>query len=51
MYSPLEMVRNDSPSHFCTAVNTTVLAGIFNPIAKVSVANRTFFVVHSVSIM
>ena len=28
------------PSNFFTAVNTTVLAGMFNPMAKVSVANK-----------
>ena len=39
MYSPLVIQRCVSPSHFCMAVNTTVLAGMFRPIANVSVAN------------
>mmetsp|Transcript_9773 Transcript_9773/g.33724 ORF Transcript_9773/g.33724 Transcript_9773/m.33724 type:complete len:221 (-) Transcript_9773:644-1306(-) len=40
MYSPLAMKRLDSPSHFRMAVKITVFAGMFRPIAKVSVANR-----------
>jgi len=42
MYSPLDMRRFWMPSHFRSAVNTTVRAGIFRPMAKVSVANSTW---------
>ena len=40
MYSPLDIHLNLSPSNLRTFVNTTVLAGMFNPILKVSVANK-----------
>jgi hypothetical protein len=33
-------MRNSSPSNFRTDVNTTVLAGMFRPIEKVSVENK-----------
>ena len=42
MYSPLDIQRLASPSHFDMAVNTTVRAGMFSPIANVSVANSTW---------
>lgn len=40
IYSPLEIHLNLSPSNLRTFVNTTVLAGIFKPMLKVSVANK-----------
>lgn len=40
MYSPLDNHLNLSPSNLRTLVNTTVFAGMFNPMLNVSVANR-----------
>uniref|UniRef100_A0A1B0GC65 Uncharacterized protein n=1 Tax=Glossina morsitans morsitans TaxID=37546 RepID=A0A1B0GC65_GLOMM len=40
MYSPEDIQRKSLPSNLRGAVNKTVLAGIFRPIAKVSVANK-----------
>jgi len=42
MYSPLDIRRFWMPSHLRKAVNTTVRAGIFKPMANVSVANSTY---------
>lgn len=41
MYSPEESVRCSLPSHLVVLVNTTVFAGMFNPIENVSVAKST----------
>ena len=40
MYSPASRLRMHVPSCFRTLSNTTVRAGMFTPIANVSVANR-----------
>lgn len=40
MYSPPEMKRNSLPSNFRTEEKTTVFAGMFRPMEKVSVANK-----------
>jgi hypothetical protein len=40
-YSPDAIQRCDSPSHLRVCVKTTVRAGMFKPIANVSVANST----------
>ena len=41
VYSPGAMTRSSTPSNFLNAVNTTHRAGMFSPIANVSVANST----------
>jgi hypothetical protein len=40
MYYPPVIHLAFSPSNFLTEVNTTVLAGIFRPMEKVSVENK-----------
>ena len=43
MYSPASKLRWHVPSCFRTVSKTTVRAGMFTPIAKVSVANRIWW--------
>ena len=40
MYSPELIQRKPPPSNLRALVNTTVLAGMFSPVEKVSVANK-----------
>ena len=42
MYSPDVSHRKPPPSNFLALVKTTVLAGMFRPVEKVSVANSTY---------